>query len=132
VHEAGRQVVLSPTDFDLAQLLEDAAMRARSRGAPEAAAQLAELARGLTPTESGAARIRRTAHAGRYAFESAQMERAQQLLEEAASAAPTGPMRAEALLYLSRVGYHRRIRRPRRPRRGGPRAGDPSLWRAST
>jgi DNA-binding CsgD family transcriptional regulator len=95
-------------DESVAQLLEDAAMRARSRGAPEASAQLAELARGLTPTESGAARIRRTAHAGRYAFESAQMERAQQLLEEAASAAPTGPMRAEALLYLSRVGYHRR------------------------
>ena len=64
-------------DESVAQLLEDAAMRARSRGAPEASAQLAELARGLTPPESGAARVRRTAHAGRYAFESAQMERAQ-------------------------------------------------------
>ncbi len=36
-------------DESVAQLLEDAAQRARSRGAPEAAAELAELARGLTP-----------------------------------------------------------------------------------
>jgi DNA-binding CsgD family transcriptional regulator len=95
-------------DESVAQLLEDAAQRARSRGAPEAAAELAELARGLTPSGSARARVRRTAHAGRYAFESAQTERAEELLQEAASAAPTGPMRAEALLYLSRVHYHRR------------------------
>jgi DNA-binding CsgD family transcriptional regulator len=108
--ERARHLALAAEGPDerVAQLLEDAAIRARSRGAPEASAQLAELARGLTPAESAGARIRRTAHAGRYAFESAQMERAQELLQEAASAAPTGPMRAEVLLYLSRLGYHRR------------------------
>lgn len=95
-------------DETVADMLEDAALRSRSRGAPEASAQLAELARGLTPTDNVPARVRRTAHAGRYAFESGQMERAETLLTEAASAASTGPMRAEVLLYLSRVGYHRR------------------------
>ncbi len=95
-------------DEHVAELLEDVAQRARSRGAPEAAAQLAELARVLTPRDQEQARIRRTAHAGRYAFESAQIERAEQLLQEAAAQASSGPMRAEALLYLSRVHYHRR------------------------
>ena len=94
-------------DAQVAQLLEDAAQRARSHGAPDAAAELAELARVLTPADRAEARVRRTAHAGRYAFESAQIERADELLQEAASAS-TGPMRAEALLYLSRVNYHRR------------------------
>jgi DNA-binding CsgD family transcriptional regulator len=94
-------------DEAVAQLLEDAAHRARSRGAPDTAAQLAELSRMLTPDEHADACTRRTANAGRYAFESAQIERAEELLQEAAEAA-TGPMRAEALLYLSRVRYHRR------------------------
>ena len=94
-------------DEAVAQLLEDAAQRARSRGAPDAAAQLAELSRMLTPDDHADACTRRTANAGRYAFESAQIERAEELLQEAAAAA-TGPMRAEALLYLSRVRYHRR------------------------
>jgi DNA-binding CsgD family transcriptional regulator len=94
-------------DEDVAQLLEDAAQRARSQGAPDAAAQLAELSRALTPPDRTDAHNRRTANAGRYAFESAQVERAEELLQEAA-ATSTGPTRAEALLYLSRVHYHRR------------------------
>lgn len=95
-------------DEDIAQLLEDAAKRTRSHGAPDAAAQLAELARALTPPGDPDARVRRTSDAGRYAFESAQIERAEELLQEAVVAASPGPLRAEALLYLSRVHYHRR------------------------
>jgi DNA-binding CsgD family transcriptional regulator len=95
-------------DEDVAQMLEDAAQGARSHGAPDAAAELAELARVLTPQDRVDARVRRTSQAGRYAFESGQIERAEELLREAAAAASTGPMRAEALLYLSRVAYHRR------------------------
>jgi DNA-binding CsgD family transcriptional regulator len=94
-------------DEGIAQALEDAARHARSHGAPDAAAQLAELARSLTPPERSDGRARRTAQAGRYAFESAEIERAEELLEEAA-AASTGSARAEALLYLSRVHYHQR------------------------
>jgi DNA-binding CsgD family transcriptional regulator len=108
--EQARHLALAAAGADeaVAQILEEAAQRARSRGAPEAAAELAELARGLTPTQNLAARTRRTAHAGRYAFESAQTERAEELLQEAAAASAPGPLRAEALLYLSRVHYHRR------------------------
>ncbi len=94
-------------DERVAQLLEDAAQRARSRGAPDAATELAELARLLSPPDHEEARTRRTSSAGRYAFESAQIERAEELLQESA-AASKGPMRAESLLYLSRVHYHRR------------------------
>jgi len=108
--EQARHLALAAAgpDESVAQLLEDAAQRARSRGAPEASAELAELARSLTPPDNVGARIRRTAQAGRYAFESAQMERAEELLQEAAAASAAGPQRAEALLYLSRVHYHRR------------------------
>jgi hypothetical protein len=80
-------------DEDVAQLLEDTAQRARSHGAPDAAAQLAELSMALTPADRVDARNRRTANAGRYAFEAAQVERAEELLQEA-TAASTGPMRA--------------------------------------
>ncbi|MGZ4146665.1 MAG: LuxR C-terminal-related transcriptional regulator, partial [Actinomycetota bacterium] len=94
-------------DEEIAQLLEDAAQRARSHGAPDAAAQLAELSLILTPDDAVDSCTRRTATAGRYAFESAQIEHAEELLQKAAGRA-MGPMRAEALLYLSRVRYHRR------------------------
>ena len=75
-------------------------------GAPDAAAQLSELARELTPSEHAEARIHRTVHAGQYAFEAADMGRAATLLEEAVAAAPTGWLRAEALLFLARIHYH--------------------------
>src|SRR5207249_4561815 len=50
-------------DEHVAAELEDAARRARGRGAPDAAAQLSELARELTPSEHAEARIHRTVHA---------------------------------------------------------------------
>src|SRR6266516_1121281 len=93
-------------DEEVAAELENAARRARSRGAPDAAAELSELARELTPPEPAIARIHRTVHAGQYAFEAADMGQASTLLEEAVEAAPSGPFRAEALLFLARVRYH--------------------------
>jgi DNA-binding CsgD family transcriptional regulator len=95
-------------DESVAAELEDAARRASGRGAPDAAAQLSELARELTPSERADARIHRTVHAGQYAFEAADMVRAATLLEEAVGAAPPGWLRAEALLFLARIHYHRR------------------------
>jgi DNA-binding CsgD family transcriptional regulator len=94
-------------DEDVARQLEDAAQRARSRGAPDAAAELAELSLLVTPDDEIEACTRRTSNAGRYAFESGSVGRAEELLQKAAASA-RGPMRAEALLYLSRVHYHRR------------------------
>ena len=90
-------------DEGVAAELEDAARRAAGRGAPDAAAQLSELARELTPSEHAEARIHRTVHAGQYAFEAADMGRAATLLEEAVEAAPTAMTRS------------RRDHSPRRP-----------------
>ena len=95
-------------DEGVAVELEEAARKAAGRGAPDAAAQLSELARELTPSEHAEARIHRTVHAGQYAFEAADMGRATTLLEEAVAAAPTGWLRAEALLFLARIHYHSR------------------------
>jgi DNA-binding CsgD family transcriptional regulator len=93
-------------DEGVAAELEAAARRAGGRGAPDAAAQLSELARELTPTDHAEARIHRTVHAGQYAFEAADLDRAAMFLEEAVDAAVAGPLRAEALLFLARVRYH--------------------------
>ena len=93
-------------DESVAAELEDAARRASRRGAPEAAVQLMELARGLTPVRNEEARIHRTVHAGQFAFEVADLGRAASSLGEAVDAAPAGPLRAEALLFLARVRYH--------------------------
>ena len=95
-------------DEGVAVELEEAARKAAGRGAPDAAAQLSELARELTPSEHAEARIHRTVHAGQYAFEAADMGRAATLLEEAVAAAPIGWLRAEALLFLARIHYHSR------------------------
>jgi DNA-binding CsgD family transcriptional regulator len=93
-------------DEDVAAELESAARRAGQRGAPDAAAQLMELARELTPTEHAEARIHRTVHAGQYAFEAADTSQAARYLEAAVEATPASPLRAEALLFLARVRYH--------------------------
>jgi hypothetical protein len=93
-------------DESVAAELEEAARRASKRGAPEAAAQLMGLARELTPIRNAEARIHRTVHAGQYAFEVADLGRAAASLGEAVEAAPAGPLRAEALLFLARVRYH--------------------------
>src|SRR6266540_3375679 len=106
--ERARHLALAAEEPDegVAGELEDAARRAGRRGAPDAAAQLSELARELTPSEHAEDRIHRTVHAGQYAFEAADMGRAATLLEEAVEAAPAGWLRAEALLFLARIHYH--------------------------
>jgi DNA-binding CsgD family transcriptional regulator len=93
-------------DEEIAALLEEAADRARRRGAPETASQLAELAVITTPPDKADASTRRTTKAGRYAFEAGHVQHAEDLLQRAVHAAGGEP-RAEALLFLSRVRYHR-------------------------
>jgi DNA-binding CsgD family transcriptional regulator len=106
--ERARHLALAADGPDeaVAAELEDAAGRAAARGAPDAAAQLSELARELTPPDRHEERIHRTVHAGQFAFEAADLAYAGTLLEEAVGAAPAGPLRAEALLFLARVRYH--------------------------
>jgi DNA-binding CsgD family transcriptional regulator len=93
-------------DEHVAAELEAASRHASARGAPDAAAELADLARELTPADQGEERIHRTVHAGQFAFEAGELSKAAACLEEAVAATSAGPSRAEALLFLARVRYH--------------------------
>ncbi len=106
--ERARHLALSAEgpDAPVARALDDAARRARGRGAPHAAAELAELAIALTPTELDEERHRRLVEAADHHFVAGDTERAERLLEEAVSALPGGPARADALWRLATVHYH--------------------------
>jgi DNA-binding CsgD family transcriptional regulator len=106
--ERARHLALSAERPDelVAAELEAASRQASRRGAPDAAAELADLARGLTPSDHADERIHRTIHAGQFAFEAGELNKAAARLEEAVAATSAGPLRAEALLFLARVRYH--------------------------
>jgi DNA-binding CsgD family transcriptional regulator len=93
-------------DEEVAAALAAASIQASARGAPDAAANLVDLARELTPADNVEERIHRTIHAGQFAFEAGDLDRAATYLEEAVASTPAGPLRAEALLFLARVRYH--------------------------
>lgn len=90
-------------DESVAAALEEAAVRARSRGAPDAAAELAEHAVELTPDGGGPAALRRRLLAAERHFEAGDAARARSLLEEALDVAPSGPPRARVLSLLGNV-----------------------------
>ena len=106
--ERARHLALSTDrpDERVAAELEAASRQASGRGAPDAAAQLADLARTPGPARPPEARIHRTIHAGQFAFEAGELGKAAACLEEAVAATSGGPLRAEALLFLARVRYH--------------------------
>jgi DNA-binding CsgD family transcriptional regulator len=90
-------------DETVAEALDQAARRARARGAPAAAAELSEQAAQLTPPDQAAAGRRRLADAGYYHFESGDSRRALAILEETADELPAGSERADGLCRLARV-----------------------------
>ena len=90
-------------DDEAASALEDAAQHARARGAPAAAAELAEQALRLTPAVGSADRHRRMLAAADRHFDAGDIGRALTLLEEAEPKAPRGPTRAAVLLRLARL-----------------------------
>jgi DNA-binding CsgD family transcriptional regulator len=106
--ERARHLALSVeiADERVAAELEAASRHASGRGAPDAAAELADLAREMTPADRTDERIHRTIHAGQFAFEAGELGKAATCLEEAVAATSAGPLRAEALLFLARVRYH--------------------------
>jgi DNA-binding CsgD family transcriptional regulator len=106
--ERARHLALSAErpDEGVAAELEAASLQASGRGAPDAAAELADLARELTPADHAEERIHRTIHAGQFAFEAGELGKAATCLEEAVAATSAGPLHAEALLFLARVRYH--------------------------
>jgi hypothetical protein len=98
-------------DPAVATELEEAAQRARARGAPDAAATLWEQARRFTPGELAAEACRRGIEAAECHFEAGETERARTLLEEIVATAPRGRDRARALTLLAwvrtlREGFH--------------------------
>lgn len=93
-------------DPQLAADLDDAAESARARGAPEAAAELVEAARRLTPTRLTADAQRRAVRAAEYHFHAGELARARELLDGVLRQQPVDAVRAEALRTLAEIHYH--------------------------
>ncbi|HEV8572515.1 MAG TPA: AAA family ATPase, partial [Actinomycetota bacterium] len=93
-------------DTGVAEALDHAARKARTRGAPDAAAELAELAATLTPEERPDEARRRRVDAAEDHFAAGDSERARTLLEEAIASAQPGPERADLLVRLAWVRYN--------------------------
>ncbi|HEY2305564.1 MAG TPA: AAA family ATPase, partial [Streptosporangiaceae bacterium] len=108
VEERARHLALAAEgpDEETAAALGQAARAAGVRGAPAAAAELAELAATLTPPDQALARWRRRVDAGAYLFRAGDTARARHDLEALAEEMPPGPDRAEALLVLGMILLH--------------------------
>jgi DNA-binding NarL/FixJ family response regulator/tetratricopeptide (TPR) repeat protein len=104
--ERARHVALSTfePDPEAASLLDEAAGRARSRGAPDAAATLARHAIRLTPAGDVGAREQRALAVGTYLMDAAQMARAGEFLDDLLAGEITGTRRARALVLRILVG----------------------------
>lgn len=84
-------------DRRIAVAIEQAAARAASRGAPEAAAQLLEQAARLTPADTVEAKRSRTIAAAEQHKAAGDLGRARSLLDTVLADVPEGPLRARAL-----------------------------------
>ncbi|HEX6580334.1 MAG TPA: AAA family ATPase [Actinomycetota bacterium] len=100
--ERARHLALSVEgpDVVVADALEEAALLASSRGAPQSAAELWEMARRATPRDRGEDLVRRTHQAGVAHFESGDTSLARSVLEQAVDLSSAGPARARVLLDL--------------------------------
>lgn len=100
-----RHLALARTEADesVAGDLDAGARHAHARGAPHAAAELAELARTLTPADDAVASERRAREAARYLLEAGESARARQMLEDVLAQQHPGPERARTLIALSAV-----------------------------
>ncbi len=105
--ERARHLALASTgpDARVATALEEAARHARGRGAPDAAAELAGLARRLTPIEDDEGLRRRTMDTSGYLFDAGDAPGAIAMLEDAAASASPGPGSAEILFRLSSMSW---------------------------
>lgn len=92
-------------DPDVAGALETAARHASARGAPDAAAELAELARKVTPPEDAAGIRRRSVDAAVYHFDAGDAMRTFALLEETIAMGRPGRDRARILFQLAAISW---------------------------
>jgi DNA-binding CsgD family transcriptional regulator len=94
-------------DAEVAAQLDDAAGLAASRGAPDAAAELAELAARLTPEDDAAAVGRRLIAAARFQFDAGDLAGSEERLRRVLAASPPDAQRAQALQLLAHLhGRH--------------------------
>ena len=100
--ERARHLALSVEgpDVAVAVALEEAALLASSRGAPQSAAELWEMARAATPPHRGEDLVRRTHQAGVAHYECGDTSLARSVLEQAVDLSMAGPARARVLLDL--------------------------------
>jgi DNA-binding CsgD family transcriptional regulator len=105
--EVARHLALAAPapDADVASALDDAALIAGARGAPQSAVELSELARRLTPVTDVDDVRRRTVQSAAYHFDAGDDARARVLLEEAIAATGPGPDRARLLYRLASVSW---------------------------
>jgi DNA-binding CsgD family transcriptional regulator len=86
---------------EVADALEHAARGAAARGAPAAAAELAELAVRLTPTSERGRLLERRVDAAGYHLPVGELDTAASMLEQVVDELPPGGARADALLLLA-------------------------------
>ena len=100
--ERARHLALSVEgpDVAVAAALEEAALVAASRGAPQSAAELWEMARRATPPDRREDLVRRTHQAGVAHHECGDTSLARSVLEQAVDLSMAGPARARVLLDL--------------------------------
>jgi DNA-binding CsgD family transcriptional regulator len=105
--ERARHLALAASGphMHVARALEEAGRHARARGAPDAAAELLELARNLTPPEDDAGLRRRSVAAAEYHFDAGDATRATALLEEAIAIARPGRDRARIRFRLASISW---------------------------
>lgn len=103
--EQARHLALATNvpDSEVAFVLEAAAEQAHRRGAPDAAATLAEQARELTPPDRVEDGRRRAMKAVDYHLQTGETSRARVHLEELLAGLPVGPARAQALHRLGKI-----------------------------
>ncbi len=100
-----RALAAAGPDPAVADALDDAARLAAVRGAPETAAELADLALRMTPAADAGAAARRTLATAAFRFDGGDPVTARVLVEELVEAERPGPARAPLLLLLA--GYQR-------------------------
>ena len=105
--EKARHLALSSSgpNEEVAVALDRAAARARARGAPQAGADLFELALAATPVDDLPARTARAISLAGNLIDAGDPARARRILEHMIAELPPGPSRAEALGVLSLISW---------------------------
>ncbi len=94
-------------DLEIAGHLDEAAKLAQARGSPAAAAELVELALQMTPPVVGAGRAERMLTGAALHFETGDLSRAQELVEQGLSEALGSSLRASGLRLLAQLRSRR-------------------------